>query len=397
MVYNEATSVAANAAAQSRPPARSARLRVAIVSDFLEEGWPSMDLLADVLPGAISEASPADVLATRLRPSMRCVFRSLPVLGGRSGARNADRMWNRFIHYPRWLKSRAGDFDIFHLVDHSYSQLVHSLPHGRTVVTCHDLDTFRCLLEPEREPRPRWFRAMTRRILDGFRQAGHTIAVSEATRQDLLRYELVPSERISVIPNGVHPSCSPLPEACADAEAARLVPVEGNGVLLNVGSTAPRKRLDVLLRVFAAVRRARPDVHLVRVGGFTESQLELARKLKVDQAIVNLPFLERDLLAAVYRRARVLLQTSDAEGFGLPVIESLACGCPVIASDIAVLREVGGPSVLYCPVADLDSGPKRHCRCLRRDPGRIALGRFAANKVWRGQPGFPGPRMHVKP
>ena len=65
----------------------------------------------------------------------------------------------------------AGDFDLFHVVDHTYAQLVHALPADRTGVYCHDLDAFRCLLEPAADPRPRWFRALARRILTGMQKA----------------------------------------------------------------------------------------------------------------------------------------------------------------------------------------------------------------------------------
>ena len=68
-----------------------------------------------------------------------------------------------------------------------------------------------------------------------------------------------------------------------------------------------------------------------------------------------LPFVDRATLAAVYRRSALALFTSDREGFGLPVVESLASGTPVIASDIAVLREVGGDAVTYRPVADVEA------------------------------------------
>ena len=105
-------------------------------------------------------------------------------------------------------------------MDHSYSQLIHDLPAGRTVVTCHDLDTFVCVLEPERQPRPRWFRAMTERILNGFQKAAHVIAESEATRDEILRLGLHPPERVTVISNGVHPSCSPAARPVADADCA---------------------------------------------------------------------------------------------------------------------------------------------------------------------------------
>ena len=66
-----------------------------------------------------------------------------------------------------------------------------------------------------------------------------------------------------------------------------------------------------------------------------------------------LPFLDRATLAAVYRRSALVLLPSEREGFGLPVLEALACGTPVVASDIDALREVGGDAVRYCPAEDV--------------------------------------------
>jgi len=297
-----------------------------------------------------------DVVVTQMRPSARRRLGRVSLLPSRLGS-NADRLINRFQDYPAWLRNKQNEYDVFHLVDHSYSQLIHVLPAKRTVVTCHDLDTFRCLLDPEREPRPRWFRAMARRILNGFLQAAHVIAVSEATRGELLRHGLIPAERVTVVHNGVHPACSPSADPSADSAAARLLPSEPGGTiwLLSVGSTLPRKRLDVLLRVFAGVLGNVPQARLVRVGGLTPAQLELAKELKVEHAVLTVPFLERKVLAAVYRRATLLLLTSESEGFGLPLIEAMACGCPAIANEIAVLREVGGEAVCYCSVGDIDA------------------------------------------
>lgn len=244
-------------------------------------------------------------------------------------------------------------------------------------MTCHDLDTFRCILDPARESRPRWFRAMTRRILTGFRQAGHVIAVSSATRKELLHYDLFPAERISVVPNGVHPSCTPHPNARADAAVTALLggPSDDTLWLLNVGSTIPRKRMDVLLRVFASILRDLPHVRLLRVGGpFTPDQARLARELNVSHAVTNLPFLERDVLAAVYRRAALLLHTADAEGFGLPLIEAMACGCAVVASDVPVLREVGGTAAVYCEVANIQAWKETVLGVLRENLPRPGVG-----------------------
>ena len=327
-----------------------------MICDFAEENWPSMDLVGDMLFDHLMPQSAADLVVMKLRPPMRHRFRRIVIPGTEVSLENVDRLANRFVDYPFWLRRRVAEFDLFHIVDHSYSQLVHHLPRRRTIVTCHDLDTFRCVLEPEREKRPRWFRAITRRVLDGFRQAAHVITVSSATRDEVLRHRLFPPEQVSVVHNGVHPSCSPAPDVAADSAALVLLPRDFNGArcLLNVGSTIPRKRMDVLLRVFAAVHREFPDVRLIRAGArMTRAQLDLARELKIEDAMIELPALSRDVLAAVYRRADLLLHTAEAEGFGLPLIEAMACGCPVIASDLHVLREVGGQATAYCPVAEI--------------------------------------------
>jgi glycosyltransferase involved in cell wall biosynthesis len=338
------------------PPCAKARqdasssIRVAVVCDLVEERWPSMDLVGDMLFENLERHCRPDVAATQVRPSFQ--RRGSTLLAGKL-ARNAGRWMGRFVYYPRWLRGQRDRYDLFHIVDHSYSQLIRDLPRGRAVVTCHDLDTFRCLLDPAAEKRPAWFRAMARQILDGFRQAAHIIAVSAATRDELLRYRLAPPERISVIHNGVHPSCSPLPDPEADRQAGEMTGAGHAPVLLSVGSTLARKRLDVFLRVSAAVRSEVPGIRIVRVGGLTPELRRLAADLDLERSILCLPFLERRVLAAVYRSSTLLLHTAEAEGFGLPRIKAMACGCPVVASDIPVLREVGGAGASYCPVGDV--------------------------------------------
>jgi glycosyltransferase involved in cell wall biosynthesis len=331
---------------------------IGLICDFVEENWPSMDLVAAMVFDGLEREHAASLQVARICPPLRPRFARLPFVGNAPALHNADRLLNRFVDYRRFLKPQIQEFDQFHLVDHSYSQLVHDLPPARTVVTCHDLDTFRSVLEPRREPRPRWFRAMTGRILSGFQKAAHVVAVSAATRDEILAFGLHAPERVTVIYNGVHPSCSPLPDPVADAQLSHLLPPNSQDDiwLLNVGSAMPRKRLDVLLRVFAEVRQHAPSVRLLRVGPpLTAAQRQLARQLQVDSALFELGSVDRQVLAAAYRRAALLVHTADAEGFGLPLIEAMACGCPVIASDLAVLREVGGTAATYCAVGDIDS------------------------------------------
>ena len=324
------------------------RLRVALLADYLEEGWPSMDLVAEMLLDRLNREHASTIEATLIRPSLR---RRFSRVSDKQLAFVVDRIAARLWDYPRVAAELRGRFDLFHVVDHSYAQLVHQLPADRTLVSCHDLDTFRSVLEPERERRSAAFRAMTRRILDGLRKAGHVACDTEATRTQLIERAHLPESRTSVVHNGLHPSFSPQHEASADREAARLLGPRSSIDILNVGSAIPRKRIDVVVRVVAELGRR---VRLVRVGGpFSAEQAALARDMGVTVAV--LPFLDRSTLAAIYRRCALLVMPSEREGFGLPLVESLACGTPVVASDIAALREAGGDAAAYCAIGDIDA------------------------------------------
>lgn len=330
------------------------RLRVAIVADYLEEGWPSMDLVADMLLERLRRDHAAAIDATLIRPAMRRRLSRLPAVGCRPRAFGIDRVVNRMWDYPRLIAAHSASFGVFHVVDHSYAQLVHRLPAGRTLVTCHDLDTFRSVLDPAVEPRSRAFTAMTRRILTGLQRAGHIACDTAATRDALVLNAGIPADRTSVVHNGPHPSCTPAADGTAELEAGRLLGPRRGIELLHVGSTIARKRIDFLLQVFAAVRRTEPRARLLRVGGpFSAAQRTLARELGVDEHVVVLPFVDSGTLAAIYRRSAVVLMPSEREGFGLPVVEALACGTAVVASDIAALREVGGAAAEYAPLDDV--------------------------------------------
>ena len=358
-------------------------IRLAVLCDMVEEGWRSMDLFAEMILDRLGAEHPAEVAATRVCPPLR------PRLSRRAPGRlrgtawNADRLLNRSWDYPRVAGrlGRGGGFDLFHVVDHTYAQLVHALPRDRTVVTCHDLDAFRCLLEPAREPRPRWFRAMAGRILGGMQEAAMVACDSEATYRAIRAHDLIPEARLRVVPAGTSPEFGPDPDPAADLEAGRIVgPVDPGGPpeLLHVGSTIPRKRIDILLEVFSEIRRARPGTRLVRVGGpFTVEQRDRAMALGLDGAIVEAPPLDRATIAGLYRRADLVLQPSDAEGFGLPVAEALACGASVLASDIEALRESGGEAASFRPVGDVPAWAA----------AALALidGRRARSDAWRSR------------
>ena len=333
-------------------------VRVALCADFAEERWPSMDRVAGELLAAVNNARRGHATTFTFTPVCPPFVRRVSgIWPGSWLAFNSDRALNRWWDYPRRVGAIASDYDLFHIIDHSYAQLVHRLPPSRTLVTCHDLDTFRSVLRPEQEPRSAMFRMATRRILTGLQRAAWITCDTAAVREELLGFGLVPPERVSVVPVGVGDAFSPDPDDTADREAARLVGSAPGAVeILHVGSTIARKRIDSLLAICAALGPHVPDLHLVRVGGsFTREQQRLIRELGLDGRISVVEFVDERTLAALYRRAALLLQPSEREGFGLPLLEAMACGTPVVASDLPVLKEVGGTAVEYCPVGDIDA------------------------------------------
>ena len=100
-------------------PSGNGSLRVLVLCDFLEEQWPSMDLVGDMLCRHLVEECGDAVRCMRLRPPLRRRFTRLPLFPRL--AWNADRLMNRFVDYPFCLRIRRADYDVFHLVDHSYA------------------------------------------------------------------------------------------------------------------------------------------------------------------------------------------------------------------------------------------------------------------------------------
>jgi glycosyltransferase involved in cell wall biosynthesis len=340
-------------------------IRVGLVCDLREERWHSMDLIADMLLAALPEVAPEQIAATRLCPTMTRRWSRVPLVGGGARAWFADRLTGRLWDYPRWLAPLVPEFDVFHIIDHSYAHLVRVLPPERTIVTCNDVDAIMAScagIQKTFDP----MRFLSSRILGGLSQAAHVACISAATQSELLAFGRVNPERSSVVHLGVHPACSPVPVPKWDEPLAkRLGPKRFE--LLHVGSTIPRKRIDVLLTVLRGVRDVYGDARLLRVGdALTPSQQALAKKLDVADAIVEMRFLERPALAAVYRRASLALMTSDREGFGLPVVEAMACGTPVVASAIPSLQEVGGGAATYCPAGDVARWVSTVCTLLQQ-------------------------------
>lgn len=318
------------------------------MADMLAEGWPSMDLFTEMLMRELPKADHLLVVDCIRLPLKKRLAR----LGASAIATATDRMLARHLDYPRAVRRKTPSADVYHVLDHTYAASINSLGDRNTVVTCHDLDAFEVLYS--QTTFAEYILANFARItLRGLKSATHVVCDSATIQREIVSRGWVESASTSLIPAGIHPTCTVVPNDAADRTAESLLGPATGPEILHVSSTIPRKRIDTLVRSFASVLGDRPDALLIRVGGpFTESQARVVSELGLENSITVLPFLDRATLAAVYRRATLVILPSEREGFGLPVIEAMACGTPVLVSDIEVLREVGDSVVSYAPVGD---------------------------------------------
>lgn len=267
---------------------------------------------------------------------------SLPGFHGvelsRSELTNLGRLLIEQVRIPRYL-SRVG-YDVVHFTD--YRAPLRRLP--RTVLTVHDLAFFRY---------PETFTATQGRLKRWFLQqsaprAARIIVPSQATRDDLVDLIRVPADRIAVIPHGV--------EAEQPTNATSPHP---RPYLLFVGTLEPRKNLVRLVEAYAELARRRADIPdlvvIGRRGWLYEATFEAVRRTQLQERVLFLGYVPNPELPTWYRHAVAFCFPSLYEGFGMPVLEAMAYGCPVLTSDRGATKEVGQGAALLVDPEDVDA------------------------------------------
>jgi glycosyltransferase involved in cell wall biosynthesis len=204
-------------------------------------------------------------------------------------------------------------------------------------------------------------RLALRQWVSGLQRAKRIIAVSEWTKRDLVERAGVPAERISVVHHGIDTDLfGPVGDGDALGVAECGLP-PGTRYVLYVGSLHPRKRVTTLVRALAVARGVCPDLQLVlagapRIGSESATSLEIwnvVGRLGLSEAVHATSHVSDDTLARLYRRAVVTVLPSAYEGFGFPVVEAMACGCPVIAADATCLPEIVGAAGMLFRLDDV--------------------------------------------
>ena len=289
---------------------------------------------------------------------------------------------DRFVLFHFSLRRALARADVVHVCDHSNAMTVPWLRGKPNLVTCHDLLAIRGAQGDIVEHRVRFAgRLLQRWVVSGLRRSQKVVCVSRQTAHELQQATGMTSERVSIVQNALNYPYAPMPQAEAIQCMSAIGLSPSQPYVLHVGGNDWYKNRVGVVHIFA---------ELVKWPGYQAHRLVLAgRAWNADlaAAVAGSGLAERvdavvdadsETLRALYSRADFLLFPSLAEGFGWPIAEAMACGCPVVTTGRAPMTEVGGEAALYL---DDPADPADAASCARRivdafgpRDGRIVLG-----------------------
>lgn len=216
------------------------------------------------------------------------------------------------------------------------------------------------------------------------RQADRILTVSEASKRDILRFFDIPADKVSVIYNAIDERFLGPPDPTRMDLVRQRYQLD-HPFVLYVGNIKPHKNIERLIDAFGRAREQGPEqLKLVIIGDELSKYPALRQAVhrhKLDKHVRFLGFQPQETLAAFYRLARAFVFPSLYEGFGLPPLEAMACGTPVVTSNVSSLPEVAGGAALLVDPYDTDAIAEAVVRAVNDETLRadlIALGRARA-------------------
>lgn len=237
-----------------------------------------------------------------------------------------------------------------------------------TIVMVHDLAFLRYKLH---KPAKRFYLSVLTWL--SVKRASHVLTVSEFTRREVMELLHVPDYKVAAVPNGRKEDFGPVePEVVAQFRAQHDLPPQ---FLLTVGTLEPRKNIPTLIRAYAEAKD-RLGMPLLIGGGkgwLYDEIFALVQELGLQQDVRFIGFIPREQLQLYYAAATAFVYPSLYEGFGLPLLEAMSVGTPVVSSDAGALVEVAGDAALIVPATDVTQMAEALVRVTQDEPLRAEL------------------------
>jgi glycosyltransferase involved in cell wall biosynthesis len=244
---------------------------------------------------------------------------------------NIDR-----YRYTNLVKKSIKNENIKHIIYQDLAYLLNSINTEKSIITCHDLIPW--AYNKNRS-------SFWKNNIKGLRKASRIITISEFSKNEIIKYVKYPEDRIYIVPDAVDHS---LYYINRDKSILKKWNIESDyKVILYVGSEEPRQNVDILIKAIARLKKQFPKIKLVKIGdshlfGAREKLLNLINELNLQNDVIFTGYVLEEDLPKWYNAADLLVYPCAYAGFGLPPLEAMACGTPVITSNTSALPEVVG-------------------------------------------------------
>lgn len=268
----------------------------------------------------------------------------------RFSPRWSARLWHR-AKIPIPVEIFTSKIDLFHATDFVMPP---TLPNTKTLLTVHDLSFVR-VPDAASPSLKAYLDAVVPRSV---KRADHILADSQATKDDLIDLYDTPESKITVLLSGVDKRFKPITDSQQLNQILSKYELNDKDYLLSVGTVQPRKNYSRIIRTLARLRQQGLDVHYAIVGGkgwLEDEMYQTIEDTHLQDYVHVLGFVDDVDLPALYTGSKSLIITSLYEGFGLPILEAMACGIPVITSNLSSLPEVAGEAGILVDPLDIDA------------------------------------------
>lgn len=255
----------------------------------------------------------------------------------------------KYLVYPYIVKKNVKKNNLKHITGQDLAYILELVKLERTIVTCHDLIPW----VYDNNRLPTW-----KLNIRGLKKADRIITVSEYSKNEIVKCVGYPEDQIIVIPNAVDHNNYYVKRDRGIVKKLGISNTEK--IILYVGSEQQRKNVPFILEAISLLKKKLPEIKLLKVGtpqvpGAREKLLKLMEVLDIQKEVIFVGYVSEDDLTKYYNAADLFVFPSLYEGFGLPPLEAMACGTPVITSNLTSLPEVVGDSAITIDPYDVNA------------------------------------------